>query len=416
MGKKISLGTSITLTLIAIAITFTLTMVFSLNYFNEKVSSITERENMFSKFTEIDNFVRNYHPENIDEDELMDSVAEGYLSGIDDKYAKYMNTEEYAAYLASLDTSVAGVGVSVSMDTDGYMLVNKVYDGSTASSAGIVSGDLIIKVDDINLTAETFAEAEALLIGDAGTKVTLTVRRDSEDTEMEITRRVITPSTISTTNFENYHYIRVDSFSEGTPDQFSKAVEKAITAGALALIVDVRSVSEGLTSSAADMVDKFAGSGDMLYVKYSGGEKEVLYTSNSRSTEIPVIVLINEGSSGASEFFAASLRDFGLAKIVGVQSAGFGSLQEIYRLDDGSAIKLTVGKYYLANSNLAWEGTGVTPDHVVTIDYTPDFTDISFLDPSMDLQLAKAIEVAASSVAAQMPAEEETTENSDSEG
>ncbi len=416
MGKKISLGTSLTLILIAVTITFTLTMVFSLNYFNGMVSSITERENMYAKFTEIDSLVRQNHEDAIDESALMDAVAKGYLSGIDDPYAKYMNAKEYAAYVEASGATVAGVGVTVSMDSDGYMLVTKVYDGSTASSAGILAGDLIVKVDSINLTSETFAEAEALLIGDAGTKVTLTVRRDSEDTEMEITRRVINPTTVLASSFENYHYIRIESFAESTPDQFSKAVEKAISNGATALILDVRSVSGGLVSAAADMIDKFAGSGDILYVEYNGGSTEVLYTSNSRDTVIPVVVLVNESTSGAAEFFAASLRDFDIAKIVGTQTFGNGSLQEIYKLDDGSAIQLTIGKYYLANSKTAWEGTGITPDHIVALDYVPDFTDVTYLDPSMDFQLAKAIEVAASSVAAQASAESENSEETASEG
>ena len=420
MGKKISLGTAVTLILIAIAITFTLTMVLALNNFNEKVSSITERENMYAKFTEIDNYVRYNHSEDIDESFLMDSVAKGYLSGINDPYAKYMNPSEYAAFLTVSGETVSGVGLSVSMDSDGYMLVDSIYEGSTAASAGIVPGDLIIKVDDINLTSETFEQAAALLTGDAGTKVTLTVRRDSEDTEMEITRRVLVPTTVYSTtfdNFNNYCYLRINDFSEGTPDQFSKAVEKAISAGASALIFDVRSVNTGLVSVAAEMIDKFAGSGDILYIEYSNGTNEVLYTSNSRDTVIPVVILVNEVTSGAAEFFAAGLRDFGIASIVGSQTAGYGSLQEIYRLDDGSAIQLTVGKYFLANSKTAWEGIGVTPDHIVAFDYTTlNFTDLSLLDPAMDLQLSKAIEVASSSVAPESSAEADSSEESSSEG
>lgn len=406
MGKKISLGTAVTLILIAITITFSLSMVFSLRNFNEKVASITERENMHAKFTEIDSQVRSSYGDNIDESALMDSVAKGYLAGINDPYAKYMNTAEYAAYLESSNSTVAGVGITASMDSNGYMLVTKVHEGSTASSAGILPNDIIIKVDDINLTSETYAQAEALLIGDAGTKVTLTVRRDSEDTEMEITRRVLLPNTVSSTVFGSYGYIRIDDFSEGTPDQFSKAVEKAISEGAPALIFDVRSVNTGLISAAAEMIDKFAGAGDMLYVEYNSGETEILYSSNSRETVIPVVVIVNESTAGAAEFFAAGLRDFEKAKIVGTQTSGVGSLQNIYRLEDGSAIQLTVGKYYLANTDTPWEGTGITPDHVVTIDYVPDFSDITFLDSTMDTQLAKAIEVASSSVMPDSPEEE----------
>lgn len=397
MGKKITLGTAITLIIIAVAITVSLTMVLALRNFNEKVSGITERENMFAKFTEIDNYVRQNRSD-IDEETLMDGVAKGYLSGINDPYALYMSAETYSAYVAASSQTVAGVGITASMDSDGYMLVGKVYDGSTAASAGILPGDLIIKVDDINLSADTYTEAEALLIGEAGTKVTLKVRRDGEDTEMEITRRVLTPTNVTAVPFDNYYYIRVDDFTESTPDQFSKAVEKAISAGAQYLVFDVRSVNSGLVSSAATVLDRLVGSGDMLYVEYNDGSKETLYTSNSRETDIPMVVLVNESTAGAAEFFAAGLRDFGKAKIVGMQTAGVGSLQKIYKLDDGSAIQLTIGKYYLANSKTAWEGSGVVPDHMVSLDYTPDFSNLSAIDPGFDAQFAKAIEVASASI------------------
>lgn len=397
MGKKITLGTAITLIIIAVAITVSLTMVLALRNFNEKVSGITERENMFAKFTEIDNYVRQNRSD-IDEETLMDGVAKGYLSGINDPYALYMSAETYSAYVAASSQTVAGVGITASMDSDGYMLVGKVYEGSTAASAGILPGDLIIKVDDINLSADTYADAETLLIGEAGTKVTLKVRRDGEDTEMEITRRVLTPTNVTAVPFDNYYYIRVDDFTESTPDQFSKAVEKAISAGAQYLVFDVRSVNSGLVSSAATVLDRLVGSGDMLYVEYNDGSKETLYTSNSRETDIPMVVLVNESTAGAAEFFAAGLRDFGKAKIVGMQTAGVGSLQKIYKLDDGSAIQLTIGKYYLANSDTAWEGSGVVPDHMVSLDYTPDFSNLSAIDPGFDAQFAKAIEVASASI------------------
>ncbi len=417
MGKKISLGTALTLILIAVTITFTLTMVLALNRFNERVSGITERENMFAKFTEIDNYVRYNHDEAIDESVLMDAVAKGYLSGINDPYAKYMNASEYSSYIDTSGETISGVGLICSMDSDGYMLVDNVYEGSTAASAGIVPGDLIVKVDDINLTKDNYSQAEALLTGDAGTKVSLTVRRDSEDTEMEITRRVLVPTTVYSTTFSDVHYIRINDFSEGTPDQFSKSVEKAISAGAAALVIDVRSVNTGFDSAAAEMIDKFAPAGDILYVEYQTGNTEVLYSTNSRDTVIPTVVLVNEMTTGPAEFFAAGLRDFGIASIVGSQTAGYGSLQQIYKLNDGSAIQLTIGKYYLANSKTSWEGIGVTPDYIISYDYTTlNFSDLSMLDTGVDVQLSKAIEVAASSVAVSAPEESVNSEETSSEG
>ena len=117
------------------------------------------------------------------------------------------------------------------------------------------------------------------------------------------------------------------------------------------------------------------------------------------------------------EFFAAGLRDFGIASIVGSQTAGYGSLQQIYKLNDGSAIQLTIGKYYLANSKTSWEGIGVTPDYIISYDYTTlNFSDLSMLDTGVDVQLSKAIEVAASSVAVSAPEEDANSEETGSEG
>ena len=173
-------------------------------------------------------------------------------------------------------------------------------------------------------------------------------------------------------------------------------------------------MSGGLVSSAATMLDKLVGSGDMLYVEYNDGTSEVLYSSNSREVNITMTVLVNEGTAGAGEFFAAGLRDFGEAKIVGSQTAGVGSLQKIFKLDDGSAIQLTIGKYYLSNSQSAWEQTGVTPDHAVSLDYALDLTDISLLDTNLDTQLAKAIEVTSSSI---LPTDsEDSAEGTSDEG
>ena len=165
------------------------------------------------------------------------------------------------------------------------------------------------------------------------------------------------------------------------------------------------------------MIDKFAPSGDILYVEYQTGNTEVLYSSNSRDTVIPTVVLVNEMTSGPAELFAAGLRDFGIASIVGSQTAGYGSLQQIYKLNDGSAIQLTVGKYYLANSKTAWEGIGITPDYIISFDYTTlNFSDLSMLDTGVDIQLSKAIEIAASSVVISAPEESGSSEESSSEG
>ncbi len=392
MGKKVSLGAAIAMMIIAATVTFSITMVFAIRTFNDKVSSITERENMYEKFTEIDKYVRQNYYGKIDEDTLMDAVAKGYLSGISDPYATYMTAEQYEAYIAAESDVTAGVGITTVMEESGYMQVTQVHEGTAAAGANIQVGDLIIRIDDLDITAETYQQAVELLTGDAGTKVTLAVRRENEDSEMEITRRQLTVSTVTSSMVGTAAYIRIDAFSESTPDQFSKVVDTAISGGATALIFDVRDVATGLASSAATMLDKLLPEGDVLSVTYQSGASEVLYTSNARSVSMPMIVLVNQNTSGAAEFFAAALRDYDKCKIVGIQTAGNGALQKIFKLEDGSAVQLTVGVYTLGASGSQWNGKGVSPDHVVESTYT-GYTTGGMLDTSLDTPLAKAIEV-----------------------
>lgn len=408
MGKKISLGASITIALIVAALAFSLAMVISMKNFNEKVSSITERENMYSKFTEVDDYVRQYYPGEIDEDKLMDGVARGYLSGINDPYASYMDANAYQDYLAE-QKIVSGVGISVTMDSNGYMLVNKVYTGSTAETAGIIKDDVIIKVDDIKLSTENYESAEKLLTGDAGTKVTLTVRRDNEDTDYEITRRNVVEDTISETKFGNMTYLHIDSIGSSTPEQFNKIVDTAVNESSPALLLDLRSTKGGSMDDAAKIVDKILGVCDMLSVEYTDGRQEILYSSNAKSTTIPIAILINENTSGPAEFIAGCLRDSGKAKIVGTRSAGVGSLQQVFKLKDGSAIKLSIGTYFFPATNQTWEQIGINPDFQTTLDYTFDYSDLSMIDLNLDTQLSKAIEVVSTST------ENETVESGNTE-
>lgn len=396
MGKKISLGAAITMMVVAATITFAITMVFSIRVFNDKVSSITERESMYEKFTEIDKYVRQNYTGQIDEDILMDAVANGYMSGIDDPFALYMNAKQYSDYISAESDIVAGVGIISAMEESGYMQVTQVLEGTAAAGAGIQVGDLIIKIDDIDITAETYDEAVALLTGDAGTKVNLMVRRENEDTEMEITRRQLTVTSVysvASPSIGNAEYIRIDAFNESSPEQFSKVVDSAVNRGASALIFDLRNVSEGLYPCAATMLDKLLPEGDMLSVIYNNGVSEVLYSSNARSISLPMVVLIDENTSGAAEFFAGAIRDFDKCKIIGAKSSGNGALQDVFKLDDGSAVKLTVGTYSLGISNTVWDSVGITVDHEASSSY--DGYKTGLLDTSLDAVLAKGLEVLA---------------------
>ncbi len=189
--RKISLWMAITLMAMLVAVTFCITMVYSTNMFNNKMFNLQQRESMYEKLSELDKTVRQYYYGNIEESQLMDMIARGYIAGLGDKYSKYMTAQEYEQMMTQNAGSIVGIGVEITQDASGYILVKTVYDDSPAQNAGIAAGDLIISVEDLAVTAEKYEEAVELLQGDMGTEVKLTVRHDTTDTDLLLTRRLL---------------------------------------------------------------------------------------------------------------------------------------------------------------------------------------------------------------------------------
>ena len=258
MNKKVSLGAAICFMAIAAAVTFTITMYFSLNIFNSKIANVTERDNFYDKIAEIDTIVRNNFLEDIDEDRLMDYVADGYMAGLDDPYTYYMNQEEYKAYQMDNAGELVGIGVTVIQDESGYILVKGVEEGSPAENAGIQAGDLIVKVGDIDVLSEGYNEAVTAVRGEEGTTVVLTIRRDNEDLQVEAVRKLIKSTTISYRLIGDNGYIKISKFDETTFDDFKNAVSDLQSQGATGLIFDVRNNPGGLLDSVADVTQRAA--------------------------------------------------------------------------------------------------------------------------------------------------------------
>lgn len=173
MNKKISLGVAICFMAIAAAITFTITMFFSLNVFNSKIANVDEREHLYKKLSEIDTYVRNQYLGDIDEENLLNYVARGYMVGIDDKYAAYMTQEEYKYYQQENEGTLVGIGTTARKDDSGYILIVDVKENSPAEAAGIQAGDLIVKVNDEDILTIGYTQAMSNIKGEEGTKVTL---------------------------------------------------------------------------------------------------------------------------------------------------------------------------------------------------------------------------------------------------
>ncbi len=389
MNKKVSLGAAICFMAIAAAVTFT--MYFSLNIFNSKIANVTERDDFYDKIAEIDTIVRNNFLEDIDEEQLMDSVADGYMAGLNDPYTRYMNQEEYKAYQMDNAGQLVGIGVTVQMDESGYILVNSVEEGSPAENAGILAGDLIVKVDDLDVLTAGYSEAVSAVRGEEGTTVLLTVRRNNEDIQLEAVRKLSTSTTITYRMIGEDGYIKISKFDATTASDFKNAVADLKSQGATGLIFDVRNNPGGLLDSVAEVLDYLLPEGPIVSATNKKGETRVLYESDANSVELPMIVLCNGETASAGELFSAALRDYKKAELVGVTTYGKGIMQTAYNLADGSALSLTTD-YYNPPSGINFHGVGLKPDYEVKLTTDQELNLVN-LDENTDPQLQKAITV-----------------------
>lgn len=390
MNKKISLGAAIALMFVVAAVTFSATVLYANNRFNQTVSNITEREAMYDKIAEIDTYVRNNYIDSIDEDYLLDCIAYGYMSGIEDTYGRYYTAEEYEQITANNEGKIVGIGITASRTENGYILVEEVYPDSPAAAAQIQAGELIVKVNDIDLTPETYADGISEISGKAGTTLSLVVRNGNEDREItEITRRKVQKPTVYSTSFDTVGYVRITEFNGTTYDQFKTAVEGLLSGGATSLVFDVRNNGGGTLDSVVKILDMLLPEGDIATSVDKNGNVEVLGTSDPNCVDVPMAVLTNGNTASAAELFTQALRDYGVAKSVGTNTYGKGTMQVYHKLKDGSAIKVTTNKY---NPPLSpnYDGVGIAPDYEAAD--IEEILGIDAISPDMDSQLNKAVE------------------------
>lgn len=393
MNKKISLGAALALMLVITAVTFSVTMLFSEQMFNRTVSNISQREAQYEKLSEIDKYVRANFDGTIDDNRLNDHIAAGYIAGLNDPYCTYITAEQYATIKQESEGKIVGIGITVSKNESGYIHVDEVYPDSPAEQANLKAGDLIIKVNDIDVTSDSYEQARNSITGKAGTKLSLVVRRDMEDhTIQEITRRSVQKPTVYSGMYGEAGYIRITDFNTNTYDQFRKAVDDLRNnRSAKALIFDVRNNEGGSLESVLKILDMLLPEGDIATATYKGGETKVLGTSDASCIKLPMVVLTNNKTASAAELFTQALRDYGVAKSVGETTMGKGVMQNTQPLKDGSAIRLTIAKYNPPKS-ANFNGIGIKPDYEVTLNEAQKQMS-ALLDETTDPQLKKAIEL-----------------------
>lgn len=399
MNKKISVNLALAIAIIAMTVTFSVTMILSQNLFDRTVSSVREKELMYDKLAEIDKTVRNDYYGEINQDTLFDMLSAGYMRGISDDYATYYTVRRYLDYLNLQSGRSLGIGVDFVNDTTSYPRVIRVYNGSPAAEIGLANGFTLRSIDGVDLRDATTEQITTLMNGEEGTMVNLVFadRASLEQPAVSIQRRQFEQTTIEASMPENsaIGYIKIITFNAQTASELQAALESfaASPNGLNGLIIDLRNNTGGSLTGAMSAIDVFCPTGPIAYQQDKNGAQTVLAISdNAKQVTVPVVALVNSTTAAGAELFAVSVRDFGLGQVVGVTTAGKGSIQcEPVRLSDGSAISYTIG-HLLTSTEESFDKTGVVPDveSILKADEERNFYDLTV---DNDTQIAKAREV-----------------------
>lgn len=306
-----------------------------------------------------------------DEQAKQDGIIKGYMEGLDDPYSVYYTAEEYASFMEDTEGEYVGVGVQVSQAADTKVItVTKVFDGP-AMEAGIEEEDIITKVNGEDVGEQDLDTVVDKIRGQEGTDVTITVYRgtDGEDHEYTMPRKKVENPTVEYKMLDdNIGYVEVTSFYEVTAEQYIAALKDLENQGMEGLIVDLRSNGGGLLDIAVEMLDYMLPAGKIVYTEDKDGNviDEYNSTDDEQFTK-PLAVLVNGYSASASEIFAGAIKDYGIGTLVGTNTFGKGIVQRMFPLEDGSAIKLTIAKYFTPKGNDIHE-VGIKPDVEIELD------------------------------------------------
>ena len=399
MNKKISLGAALILMSFAVLLTFMITFVYINNAYNRIIGGAELNDRIILKLTELDRAVRNNFIGEIDTRKMVESIAEGFVRGLGDRYAEYMPPDRFAEHMRLTQGRMVGIGVEVIFNDyrGGVIEVTDVTAGSPAEAGGMLFGDLIYKVDGELISELGYFEAVSRVRGEAGTNVTLTVLRGEayrEETELIFTRAEVRVQTVRHEMMRNnIGYIRIREFNQQTPNEFRVALDALLELGAASFIFDVRNNGGGDLQGITQTLNYLLPEGPIIRIYSRDATREnVIYSTGENELIAPMVVLMNERTASAAELFCAALKDYEKAILVGVTTFGKGTVQSIHRLSDNSAIRLSTAKYAPPFSD-NYDGVGVTPHVEVQLAEESLRTPIERLTFDEDLQLQEALRI-----------------------
>ena len=355
-----------------------------------------------SKLQKIKSLIELHYYEDMDESQLEEGLYAGYVAGLGDDYSAYYTAEEYKEVTEKSTRQYYGIGVTLSQDRrTNVITITYVYEDTPAESAGLMEGDILTEVENTSISDMDLDDVVDMIRGEEGSTVHLTITREgTEDAlEFDVERaNVNIPSVDYQLLEDEIGYIQISKFATDTANEFEEAVADLQKQNMKGLIIDVRYNTGGFLNSVVKILDDILPEGTVVYTLDKYGSRKDEVSSGETKMELPIAVLVNEGSASASEILAGAIRDFSYGTLIGTTTYGKGCVQETYQLADGSAVKLTTDLYYTPSGENI-QDSGITPDIELEYEFLGEEDDEYSWE--FDNQILKAIEVLQEEIAAE---------------
>ena len=344
------------------------------------------------KTKEIETLINQYYLDEVDEQQIEDTMYTGLVAGLDDPYSVYYTEEELKTMEESTSGEYSGIGATLTQNPDTKeMSVVSCFENTPAEEAGLLPGDIIVGWNGSSVEGMELSELVSKIKTDPDEHLTLEIERDGDTMEVELTRREVEiPTVESEMLHDQIGYIKLLEFDEVTAEQFRAALDQLEEQGMEKLIIDVRDNPGGVLQTVCDMLDELLPEGLIVYTEDKDGNKKEYTSDGEHQFTKPLAVLTNENSASASEIFAGAIQDYSLGTIVGTTTFGKGIVQRIFYLSDGTGVKLTVAKYYTPKGHDIHK-KGITPDVEVELD--ENLKNKITISHDEDNQLQKAIKL-----------------------
>ena len=395
MGEKKSykIYKIIMLMVLVAFITFLITSIVMYQYFEDKDITITTKDEISNEISNFKKIIDKYYLGEVDEEKLKEGAIRGYIEGLEDPYTEYISKDDMKEYLEDTMGNFVGIGIYMVKDTNtNRIMILSPIKNSPAEKAGIQPGDYIIKVNDVEYTAEDLTEVSSKIKGEEGSIVKIELLRGNKTITHEIKRENIKVNPVEGKVLQNnIGYIEFSSFDQDTAEDFKKQYEELEKQGIKSLIIDLRNNGGGIVSEALEIADYFTEKDSILLYEVDKNNKEEIEKSKyDPIINMPVIILTNENTASSSEILAGALKDLEKARTVGTKTYGKGVIQEVLSLPDGSGIKITTEKYLTPNKTEINE-IGIKPD--VEVELPETVKNMLNVEEKYDTQLQKAIEL-----------------------